>query len=56
MLYEVITDWSPAPGWKLYGQYALDQGRAPNESSAQANAMAYLGGVERGVAARNNFV
>jgi len=44
-------DWSPAPGWKLYGQYALDQGRAPNESSAQANAMAYLGGVERGVAA-----
>lgn len=43
-------DWAPAPGWKLYAQYALDQGRAPNESAAQANAMAYLGGVERGVA------
>lgn len=43
-------DWAPAPGWKLYAQYALDQGRAPNESSAQANAMAYLGGLERGFA------
>jgi hypothetical protein len=34
------------PGLNVYGQYALDQARAPNESASQADASAYLFGVE----------
>ncbi len=33
-------------GMNLYGQFALDQARAPNESASQADASAYLLGLE----------
>jgi len=42
------ADWAVAPGWNVYAQYALDQGRAPNESDAEADAWGVLAGVERG--------
>jgi len=35
-----------SPGVNLYGQFALDQARAPNESASQADASAYLFGIE----------
>ncbi len=34
------------PGVALYGQFALDQARAPNENSSQPDAMGYLAGVD----------
>lgn len=42
----VEADWSPAKGITVYGQGVMDQGRAPTESSAQADAMGFLAGVE----------
>ena len=42
----VEVDVMVASGLNLYGQYALDQARAPNESASQADASAYLLGVE----------
>ncbi|MGD1832287.1 MAG: capsule assembly Wzi family protein [Sphaerochaetaceae bacterium] len=35
-----------SPGINLYGQFALDQARAPNEGDSQADASAYLFGIE----------
>ena len=35
-----------SPGVNLYGQFALDQARAPNEGDSQADASAYLFGIE----------
>ena len=43
-------DFSPLKGFKLYAQVAMDQGKAPTEGDAQADAMGYLGGVEYSVA------
>ena len=40
------VDWNFAKGFNLYGQYVMDQARAPTEGSAQADAMGYLGGLE----------
>lgn len=44
------ADWNFMPGLSLYGQFALDQGRAPNEAAAQADAVAWLAGLEGAVA------
>jgi hypothetical protein len=38
------------PGINVYGQFALDQARAPNESATQADASAYLFGLEHATA------
>ncbi len=39
-------DWNLAKGLNLYGQFVMDQARAPNESAAQADSMGYMGGIE----------
>ncbi len=44
-------DWAIVPGVKIYGQYVLDQGRAPNESQLQSNSTGWLAGVEAAFAA-----
>ena len=45
----VELDVMLAPGFNLYGQFALDQARAPNESAAQVEAFGYLFGLEHAV-------
>jgi hypothetical protein len=50
------ADWNFAKGFNLYGQFVMDQGRAPTEGTAQADAAGYLGGVEyAGVAGNKIF-
>jgi hypothetical protein len=39
-------DFSFAKGFSLYAQYVMDQARAPNEGTAQADASGYLAGIE----------
>lgn len=39
-------DFSPAQGLNIYGQFVLDQARAPNEDASQSDAMGWLGGLE----------
>jgi hypothetical protein len=39
-------DWLLARGFRLYWQGVMDQGKAPTESSAQADAMGFLAGLE----------
>lgn len=39
-------DYSFAKGFNFYAQMTMDQARAPTESSAQADAKGYLGGLE----------
>lgn len=39
-------DFSPVRGLKLYGQFVLDQARAPNEDASQSDAMGWMGGIE----------
>ena len=49
-------DWNFAKGFNLYGQYVMDQARAPTEGTAQGDAMGYLGGIEyAGVAGNKVF-
>ncbi|MFZ4617299.1 MAG: hypothetical protein ACOYM2_14035 [Rectinemataceae bacterium] len=43
-------DVSPFKGLNFYAQVVMDQGKAPTEGDAQADAMGYLGGVEYSVA------
>ena len=40
------VDYSVAKGFNLYGQFVMDQARAPNEGTSQADSMGYLGGIE----------
>jgi len=40
------VDYSFAKGFNFYGQFVMDQARAPNEGTSQANSMGYLGGIE----------
>ncbi|MHC1691816.1 MAG: hypothetical protein AB9828_02155 [Sphaerochaetaceae bacterium] len=42
----IELDVAFAQGFNAYGQYVLDQARAPNESAAQADATGFLLGVE----------
>jgi hypothetical protein len=44
------VDIAIAPGWNLYGQFALDQLRAPKEAYYETDAWALLAGVEYGAA------
>jgi len=44
-------DVAVARGFNLYAQFVMDQARAPTESSAQADAKGYLGGIEYAAAA-----
>ena len=39
-------DYSFAKGFNLYAQFVMDQARAPNEGTAQADAKGYMGGIE----------
>ena len=39
-------DWNFAKGLNLYGQFVMDQARAPNEGDSQSDAMGYMGGLE----------
>jgi hypothetical protein len=39
-------DFSPIKGLNAYGQFVLDQARAPNEDASQSDAMGFLGGLE----------
>ena len=39
-------DWNFAKGLNLYGQFVMDQARAPNEDASQSDAMGYMGGIE----------
>lgn len=39
-------DWAFSPGWNVYGQFVLDQARAPHEDASQKGAWGLLGGVE----------
>jgi len=46
-------DWNFAKGFNLYGQFVMDQAKAPTEGTAQADALGYLGGIEyAGIAGR----
>ncbi|HEY9054971.1 MAG TPA: hypothetical protein VIO60_09150, partial [Rectinemataceae bacterium] len=49
-------DWNFARGWKLYAQGVMDQGRAPTESSIQADATGWLAGLEYAGAAGAGLV
>jgi hypothetical protein len=40
------ADWNFAKGFSLYGQFVMDQARAPNEDASQSDAMGYMGGLE----------
>jgi hypothetical protein len=40
------ADFSFAKGFNLYAQFVMDQARAPNEGTAQADAKGYMGGIE----------
>jgi hypothetical protein len=40
------VDYNFAKGFNFYAQYVMDQARAPNEGTAQADANGYLAGVE----------
>ncbi len=42
----VEADYNFAKGFNLYAQYVMDQARAPNEGTAQADANGYLAGIE----------
>ena len=42
----VELDFMILKGLNIYGQFVLDQARAPNEPATQADATGYLGGVE----------
>ena len=39
-------DWNFVKGFNLYGQFVMDQARAPNEDASQSDAMGYMGGLE----------
>ncbi len=49
-MFNAIThaelDFSPAKGLNFYGQFVMDQARAPNEDTSQSDAMGWLGGIE----------
>ena len=49
-------DWNFAKGFNLYGQFVMDQARAPTEGTAQADASGYLGGVEYAAVAGNKVL
>ncbi|MDR1893707.1 MAG: capsule assembly Wzi family protein [Spirochaetales bacterium] len=43
-------DWTPGPGWGIYGQFALDQATAPTETGSTAGdrtSFGVLGGLRR---------
>ena len=42
----VELDWNFIKGFNLYGQFVMDQARAPNEDASQSDAMGYMGGIE----------
>ncbi|HWR12387.1 MAG TPA: hypothetical protein VN445_11225 [Rectinemataceae bacterium] len=39
-------EFSPIKGLNFYGQFVLDQARAPNEDASQSDAMGWMGGIE----------
>lgn len=44
------------PGFNLYGQFALDQARAPNESDSQVGAYGYLFGLEHALSIKRGIL
>ncbi|HEY9053749.1 MAG TPA: hypothetical protein VIO60_02910, partial [Rectinemataceae bacterium] len=50
------VDFSPIRGLNIYGQFVMDQARAPNESASQSDAMGYMGGVEVAIPAGAGIV
>lgn len=40
------ANYSPNPGWRLYGQFVLDQAIAPNEDDDESTAWGLLAGIE----------
>ena len=37
-------NWTVLPGLEIYGQYALDQARAPHEGDSQSDASGFVAG------------